>query len=1112
MSQSIEDWLGSLGLSQYTECFLEHDIDMSVLSELSDEHLEQLGVSLGHRLKILKAARTHLDTLDPSNNLSHLSASGVSIPGSVPIPAERRQLTVMFVDLVGSTALSTRMDPEDLRSLMVEYQKTVANSLESYGGHVARYMGDGVLAYFGWPQAHEDAADRAVHAALSTTTAVASLPSPATIGQLQTRVGVATGLVVVGDIVGTGEAREHAVVGETPNLAARLQGLAQPQQVVISESTKHLVERSFELDSLGRQALKGLAEPVPAYSVRSIRSHSTRFGRSTRAEYALFDREAELESLLEQWQEAMTAHGHFALVTGEAGIGKSALVATLIERANRVGGDCIVCQCSPYESDRALFPIIQSLPKWLGQWHKGVSPDESLRRLLPVEQAALLLDLTGKNSDGNVLSAKDKREQTLTALVQLLELQSQICPLLLLIEDAHWIDATTLEWLDTLMERLSALRVFVVITARQEFEHDFPETDQMLRIELTRLSLPAINKLVRQVCGGKSMPELVVSQIASRTDGVPLFVEEITKTLLESRQLTVRADRYYLAGALKSIEIPESLQDSLMARLERLQSARRIAQCAACIGRDFNLELLMVASGETEQSLQTALQRLIHAELVHESHETGAFRFNHALVSDAAYESLLKQHRQLIHATIAQYLSDRTDYDSSPELAAHHYSAAQIPEKALLYWERAADSAIAADACVEATAHLERALLELGRLQSAGNGPQHELALLLKLIDPLTTSRSFTDERALEVVNRLLELGAQSGSMRELFPVLGMQIVQLNNLARFPEALEHARQYVKLAHNASDALASVVARQMNGTCEFWCGLLGQGYDSYRNTIEQYERLDPDPTETAHYAVINPKSNALCNSARVALILGYPDTAQDLAQRGIKFARETKHSFSIGHALVFAGLEFSDMLRDADAVKRCVSELESLARDKRFGLWENEASVWRNRASALAGDLEALRTLEILAESDGYMRRCDYAYIAHIYNTLGNTQRSLDFLDRAIDEARACGEKWYTPELYRIKGEVLLDKNLLGNKSVDDAAAIQCLEQAIDLAQQMEAKWWELRAAILLSAHFDTTGDRAQAIGLLKPIVNWFDEGFDTPDLRTGMECLRKWMQ
>lgn len=1103
MSLTIANWLESLGLGQYTQRFLEHDIDMTVVSELSDEHLEQLGVSLGHRLKILKAARTHDGDVDIPHGHSHPPGSGSTVLKQLPIPAERRQLSVMFVDLVGSTEMSTKLDPEDLRTLMVQYQKVVAASLEEYGGHVARYMGDGVLAYFGWPQAHEDAADRAVHAALCTVASVASLPGPDNIGQLQTRVGVATGLVVVGDIVGTGEAREHAVVGETPNLAARLQGLAQPQQVVISESTKHLVERAFEFDNLGKHSLKGMAEPVPAYTVRSVRSHSSRFKGSVNAENTLFGREAEFESLLKYWRGTLAAHGHFALVTGEAGIGKSALVAALLARVRSEGGDCVVCQCSPYESARALFPIMQSLPQWLGQWYEGVPPDESLRRLLPAEKATLLAEVIGKSSDVRVLSAKDKRELTLAALAELLAQQSQTRPLLLLVEDAHWIDATSLEWLDGLTDFLSANKIFVVITARQEFEHHFPESVQMLRLELHRLALPAIDKLVRQVCGGKAMPVAVVSQIASRTDGVPLFVEEITKTLLESRQLTEMADRYYLAGPLKSVEIPESLQDSLMARLERLQSARRIAQCAACIGREFNLELLAVASGETEWSLEPELLRLIDAELVHESNESGAYRFNHALVSDAAYESLLKQNRQRIHATIAQYLSDSAEYNGRPELTAHHYSAARIPEKALSYWEHAADTAISAEACVEATAHLERALLELGRQQFAENKPQREMALLLKLIDPLTTSRSFADVRALEVVNRSLELGEQTRSMQELFPVLGMQIVQLLNQARFPEALGDAQRYLKLAQNASDELATIVARQMNGTCEFWCGLLQQSCDSYRNAIEQYEQLDPDPSETAHYAVINPKSNALCNSARLALILGYPDRAKELAQQGIQFARETELSFSIGHALVFAGIELADMLRDKDAVNRGVGELEFLASEKRFGLWENEAAVWRNRASALTGNSEALRSLEIQAEDDGFMRRCDHANIAQIYNSIGNKERSLHYIDMAIDDAWACSEKWYTPELYRVKGEILLGDN--------DATAIRCLERAIGLSQQMEAKWWELRATISLSRHFATTGKRAEAISLLEPIVDWFSEGFDTPDLRAGTECLRNWI-
>lgn len=1104
MPQTIESWLQSLELGQYIELFIDNDIDMEVLSELSEAHLQQLGISLGHRLKILKAAR---ENDNATNQLADESLSyDLTGNGSdrESINAERRQLTVMFVDLVGSTALSSRLDPEDLRRLMVDYQKAVAETLERFGGHVARYMGDGVLAYFGWPQAHEDAAERAVHAALSTVSSVERLSRPAGVEPLHTRVGVATGLVIVGDIIGTGEAREHAVVGETPNLAARLQGLARPQQVVISDGTKRLIEGSFELADIGMQQLKGIPQPVPAYTVTSVRRHVRRFKKSVTVERSIIGREAETAALMNSLQQTLRGQGQLVHISGEAGIGKSALVSLAVEKARLDPFDCLICQCSPYESDRALYPVADALPHWLEQWHViGSTPGESLSRLVPREDAMLLAEMIGDRTADTKLSVREKRERTLAALSKLLLQRSQEGALLLLVEDAHWIDATTLEWLDRLVKLLSRTKILLLVTARKEFEHKFPKTDHMLNLELGRLQAGAISELVQQVCNNKAMPDSVVSQIDSRTDGVPLFVEEITKTLLESGQLEERDDRYHLTGPLQSIDIPGSLQDSLMARLERLQSSRGIAQYAACIGREFNLELLEVASGESDRSLQSALQRLIEAELVEASGTPRHYNFKHALVSDAAYESLLKSSRQTTHQKIAEYLATKPEYNDSPELTAHHYSAARMPAQALAYWQLASDTAIAADACVEATAYLERAMSEFRELPPTDRTAEHEQSLLLKLIDPLTTSRSFADTRALEVVDRALELGEQTGSMHELFPVLGMQIVQANNLARFPEAHRLARRYLELADSAMDELANIVARQMTGTCEFWCGFLRQGYESYRSAIFQYEQLSPQHAEIAHYAVINPKSNALCNSARILLILGYPDRARQLGLEGIQFSRDTGDAFSIGHALVFGGIELADMLQDSKRLNHCTDELELLAIEKGFGLWENEALVQRNRVKATSGDMDALRTLEIQAESDGYMRRCDFASIAQLHNSHGNSKRALHFIDVAIEEARCCGEKWYTPELYRIKGELLSEQSA----RVDDAA-VQCFNQSIELARQIEARWWELRATTSLARHVSSQASaRNDAMEQLQRVVEWFTQGFDTHDLQAAKALL-----
>ena len=743
--QQIADWLENLGLGQYAQRFAENDINFSILSDLTDQDLKELGVSsLGHRRQLLRAI-AELTSVEKNAPTPAVAAATAVFPQSHDV-AERRQVTVMFSDLVGSTALSARIDPEDLREVISVYQKCVAETVQRFGGFVAKYMGDGVLVYFGYPQAHEDDAERAVRAGLELIAAVGGLKSSA---PLQTRLGIATGLVVVGDLIGSGEAHERRIIGETPNIAARLQGIAEPNGVVIAEGTRKLLGNLFELEDLGAKDLKGIAVPVRAWAALRASSVESRFeALHTSGLTALVDREEELELLLRRWSKAKAGEGQVALLSGEAGIGKSRLTAALLERLTSEPHTRLRYFCSPQHTDSAFYPIISQMERAAGITHDDALPTklDKLDAMLAqsstsAHDAALLAEMLSLLNDGRYPPLDPdphrRRQRTLEALNLQMEVLSRSNPVLTIVEDVHWSDPTSLEAFGRAVDRVASHRVLLIVTFRPEFDAPWIGRPHVTALTLNRLEEREVAILIDRVSGDKRLPANVRQDIIERTDGIPLFVEEITKAVLEAESHGA-AERTLAAIPFSALEVPASLHASLLARLDRLGPAKEVAQVGAAIGRGFSHALLAAVMRKPEAQLNEALDRLVSAGLLFRQGlpPNATYLFKHALVQDAARSTLLREPRRALHARIAETLeSEFADLvERQPELLARHCTEAGLIEKAAPLWGKAGQRSLDRSALLEVhradhtRTRPDRRLTRLGRPaprtdQASGRAP-----------------------------------------------------------------------------------------------------------------------------------------------------------------------------------------------------------------------------------------------------------------------------------------------------------------------------------------------------------------------------------------------------
>jgi class 3 adenylate cyclase/predicted ATPase len=1112
----VGDWLRSLGLGQYEAAFRESEIEPDLLPEVTDQHLKDLGVPLGHRIRILKAIRA----LGAGGHTAGQPANPEPEPRDT---AERRQLTVMFCDLVGSTALAARLDPEDVHVILAAYHQCCAGLIARNGGFVAQYMGDGVLAYFGYPRAHEHDAERAVRAGLAIVEAAPKLETPAQ-ARLRVRVGIATGIVVVGDLLGSGESQERGVVGDTPNLAARLQGIAAPDSVVIAEGTRKLLGDLFELRDLGPQDLKGIAGPTHAWAALRPSAQESRFeALHAGGLSALVGREEEIELLLRRWAKAKAAEGQIVLISGEAGIGKSRLTAALLDRVAGEPHARMRYFCSPQHADSPLYPIIAHMERAAGL-ARDDDPKTRLDKLDALlaksstspEQAALLTEMIFLPNDGRYpvldLSPQQRRQRTLEALTTQIDAISRQTAVLMIFEDAQWADPSSLEVFGQLVDKVESLRVLLLVTFRPEFAAPWIGRPHLTALTINRLAPREVMALIDRVAGDKLLASNIRQDIAERADGVPLFVEEMTKAVLEAESEGAAA-RTIAAVPSPALAVPASLHASLMARLDRLGSAKGIAQIGAAIGREFSHALLAVVSGLSEHELNSALDRLVQSGLVSRqgAEPAATYLFKHALVQAAAYGTLLREPRRALHARIAEAIEGqfRDVAESQPELLARHLTEAGLIERGAFLWGKAGERSLARSALLEAEAQLNRALTQIAGLPGTPALRREEIRLQIALVNVRMHSMGYgasetkaSLDRARELIRRAEALGEPPDDPLLLFSVLYGGISA--GYIAFDSKVFHelAVQFLELAQRQTATAPLCLGHRAMGIALLHEGDVAGARDHFERAIALYDPTTHRPLATRlvlDIGIIPKNWRALC-----LWLLGYPDAAR---AGGIEDARNFGHLPTLMSTL--ANTSWPLILRGSYAEAVAIAdELIALADERRASLWKAMGMLFRGSACALAGDAPGA-VPQLTSALRSYRSTGASVSISYFLSVLGKAHAGLGQIDEAwrrLDEATAAmeatGERWYEAEILRTAGEIGL------MSSAPDAAKAQAFfERALEISRAQKTRSWELRAATSLARLWRDQGRRAEALDLLAPVYGWFTEGFDTLDLKEARALL-----
>ena len=1112
-------WLRSLGLERYEAVFRDNEIDADVLHDLTDNHLREMGVALGARLKLLKAIAALSPRAEPANRTSAVALASLAVDA-----AERRQVTVMFSDLVGSTSLSVRMDPEDLREVISAYQKCVAETVHRFDGFVARYMGDGIVVYFGYPQAHEDDAERAVRAGLELITAVTALKSRAS---LQTRVGIATGVVVVGDLLSSGETQERGMVGKTPNLAARLQGIAEPNSVVICDSTRRLLGNLFELKDLGpRDDLKGVDEATRAWAALRASSIASRFeALHASSMTTLVGREEEFGLLLRRWARAKNGEGQVVLLSGEPGIGKSRLTAALLESVLAEPHTCLRYFCSPQHRDSALYPIIGQMERAAGLAHDD-SPRARLDKLdallartsTSAPDAALFAEMLSLTNDGRYptteLMPQLRRQRTLEALTAQMEALTRTGPVLMIFEDVQWIDPTSLEALGRAVDQIRSVRLLLIMTFRPEFDPPWIGSPHVTALTINRLGRRDIEAMISRVVGDKLLPPSIQQDIIERTDGIPLFVEEMTKAVLEAESEGA-AEHVVTAVPSPALAVPSSLHASLMARLDRLGPAKELAQIGAAIGREFSHALLAAVVRKPEGELESALDRLIAAGLLFRQgippHAT--YLFKHALVQDAAYGTLLREPRRALHARIAETLESHfaETADSQPELLARHCTEAGLIENAAGWWGKAAQRSLARSALVEAAEQLTRALGQIATLPPSAELRRAEIRLQVALINPLLHVKGYAApeskaavERARLLIERAEALGEPSEDPLLLFSVLYGSWVASFIAFNGDVMRELATRFLELAKKQGATVPIMIGHRLMGTTLTATGDIAKARAHHDQGIALYDPAKHRPLVTRFGQ--DAGVTGLSFRSLTLWFLGYPEAALADTDHALKIAREIGQAATLMFALAVTNFTRIFCRSCATASAR-IDELIALADEK--GALQRKAEGVTQKGCVLALIGEASDSVQTITSGMTAWQSTGatvwvplyLSYLAKAYAELGQIDDAWRCIGEAIKTIETTKERWYEVEVYRMAGEIAL-------KSPERATKAEAyFGQALVIARAQQAKSWELRAALSMARLLSAQGEPDKATDLLAPVYGWFTEGFDTSDLKEAKALL-----
>jgi predicted ATPase/class 3 adenylate cyclase len=1096
---NVADWLKGLALEQYAPAFARNHIEPGLLPSLTAEDLKDLGISsVGHRRRLLEAiaalrAPAETTTMEP--------ATGPE--------AERRQVTVMFCDLVGSTALAARLDPEDLRAVIGRYQACIAKVVGRHDGFVAKYMGDGALIYFGYPHAHEDDAEQAVRSALALVDAVGELEAPE---RLQLRVGIASGLVVVGDLIGQGSAQEQAIVGQTPNLAARLQALAEPNGIVIAESTRRQIGALFETAELGPTQPKGFAEPQRAWRVLAENPTLGRFEALRRGAMPLIGRDEELALLSRRWMQAKAGGGRVVLISGEPGVGKSRLAEALVDRIAGEPHARVRYFCAPHRQDSAFFPVIAQMERAAG-FARGDMPAVrfgKLRAVLadgsPDEALALIAKLHGLAADrapAPDLSPQRRKELTFNALLRQLERLAQRHPVLIVFEDIQWIDPSSRELLDRIIEQVAEWPVLLLATFRLEFQPPWAGSPHVAMLNLARLDRHDAATIVENLAGN-ALSSAVVEEIAERADGVPLFVEELTKAVLETGTQGVST---LSAVPQSGLSVPATLHASLMARLDQLGPvAKDIAQKGAVLGREFGYELLAAVADLPDPRLREALDSLAGSGLLFArgAPPQSTYLFKHALVQDAAYGTLLRSRREQLHARTGAILEERFPeiVAAQPELVAHHCEQAGLIRKAVDYLLTAGRQALARSAMKEADALLRKGLDMLARLPDEPWRGQQELDLLIALGSALSATKGLAADEVGATLGRTRALAERIGRREHLWPLLVNQQVFHFARAELRLFLSLAQQMEKIGEERSDVAAQLQGRQFRGLA---CCFLGQ-FIAARDLLERCHGLSAyRGAASSGLASANLYAVMLAHLATTLVYLGFVAQAQVRLNEALDEARRRGHAHTLANVLTWAVNSVSWIARSPE-LQGQTEELMALSAEYGFSLWSARATVAHGRVllglgqaqeglARLDQGLAAVRDTGTVLGTPGLL-----ISLAEAHGVLGQPIEGLHRLDEAGQIIAATEERLDEAEWHRMRGDLLMQTG-------DRAAAEASWREAIALAQGQSAKLYELRAATSLARLWRDHGKEGEARALLAPIYGWFIEGFEAPDLQDARALL-----
>ncbi len=1110
----IAEWLGRQGLGQYAQTFAENHIDYSVLPDLTEDDLEKLGISLGHRKKLLRAIDAVWGTRQ-ARDTTKVARTGAEATSPVQHrEAEFRQITVMFCDLVGSTQLSEKLDPEDLQKIIDSYRRECSTAIRRYGGEVARYLGDGVLAFFGWPYAHEDDAPRAVHAALEIVSVVTKISESVT---LACRVGVCSGPVVVGEIRNSTASWSMDAVGETPNIAARLQTLAEPDTVLISESTRRLVSATFDLQSLGPQALKGITEPVRAYRVLAAKSAGSRFEAAHAGTLTpLVGRSSELRLLLDRWEKVKEGDGQVILLSGIPGVGKSRLLHELKSHVEEEPHILLHHQCSPYHNQSAFHPVIEQIEQAAHLIAREADADKitKLQAYLPrstnssIEPLLLIANLISISTENqqhlSELTPQQIKNRTISTLVEMLLAFSVQRPTLCIFEDAHWLDASTLELLELMISRIAHARVLLIVSSRPEFRPTWLAHANVSTHSLTRLSQAEVRTMIRDLLRGGNMPQKLVDQIIEKADGVPLFIEELTSSTLSAPLRETLGHTEQPA----SLRVPETLSDALMERLDRAAPSRRVAQIAAVIGREFSDDLLSAAARIDEEDMQSALSLLEQADIIYRVGISPfvRFAFKHVLLRDAIYDSLLKSKRQQIHADIAAILVH--DFpklvENQPEVLALHYQEASNHQMAIRYWFESGQRALAHSANVEAIANFRKALQLLNALPETPERIKQEIDIQLALGIPLIAVRGYTAAETREAFSRARTLCLRLGDIPEYFQALFGLWGNHWMCGKNDEALRMADEFLSRSRALSDPVLLMVANRVMGSTLLTLG----DFQSSASHFEETIRLSTGREERPLYNLymVGPRAASLLLLSWDLWILGYPDQALSRVSEALASGKDLGHPYTVAFAHYMTSVVH--LLRgDAAHALESAERSFEMSQEQRFSLYAILSRISRGRAIGELGRLGEAR-VELTQGIDearrngvGVMLPLMDSWLADVHTKTGENEYALSFVERALTNIGDVTGRSWEAELHRQRAQILL---ALDPSKLREAESH--LQKSIEVARGQSAKSLELRAATNLAELWRTQGRPDEARALLEPICHWFNEGAETADLKQARDA------